>query len=230
MSFRRIARALAAAVLVLACSVQADAQEEARTEFEAGKVEREDVDSTRLDVSRLPAEALVISRDLYAHGLFVEAQLGALGFVGDLGKVSKPGPRLSVSLGYELTMWLSVLLQLDASFHNTMNRPPPSQTTYEMLGSSAGVRFTAPFNARAALWLSGLAGIVYTGGDVLHALGFRDTVKPSVAYGGELGFDWHVLARHHSLGALAGARSYSKLARDGYSLGLYGSLYLRYVF
>lgn len=221
---------LSMAALVLCVSLQASAQDAARSEFEAGKVEREQVDETRLDVSRLPAEAIPVTRDLYAHGLFVEAQLGALGFVGDLGKASNAGPRLSVNLGYELTVWLSVLLQVDASFHDTKNRPPPSHTTYEMLGSSLGLRFTAPINARAALWLSGLAGMVWTGGDVLHALGFRDTVKPSMAYGGELGFDWHVLARHHSLGVLSGARSYAKLARDGYSLGIYGALYVRYVF
>lgn len=222
--------ALGLAVACLWRGPQAHAQDEPEGDVEAGKIEQEQVDSTRLDVARLPPEAIEVTRELYARGLFVEAQLGALGFVGDLGAVSKAGPRLAVDVGYEFTGWLSALLQLDASFHDTQNRPPPSHTVYEMLGASAGVRFTVPFNARAAIWADGLVGIVWTGGDVLHALGFHDSVKPSIAYGGELGFDWHVLARHHSLGVLAGGRMYPALVREGYSLGIYGSAYLRYVF
>lgn len=212
--------------LPLGAHAETPESEEAR----AGEVFVEEVDSTRLDVARLPPEAAEVSRELYAHGLFVEAQLGATGFLGDLGKVSKPGPRLAVTLGYELTDWFSLLVQADASFQDTKNQPPPSATVYEMLGAVGGARFSVPFNARAALWLDGLIGMVWTGGDVLHALGFRDTVAPSLAYGGELGFDWHVRARHHSFGLLSGARMLPGLVRDGYSLALYGSVYLRYVF
>jgi hypothetical protein len=206
------------------------AQESAETDVEAGKVMTEEVDSTRLDVARLPPEAIEVTRDLYARGFFVEAQLGALGFLGDLGEVSKPGPRLAVSFGYEFTVWLSVLVSLDASFHDTMQRPPPSRTMYEMLGAVAGLRLTLPLGARAALWADGLAGVVWTGGDVLRGLGFQEAVSATLAYGGELGFDWHVFARHHSIGLLAGGRAFPDLVRDDYSLGLYGAAYLRYVF
>lgn len=225
----RLVRVLGLTLLLLMCSA-AQAQEPEETDAKAGEAFVEEADPTRLDVARLPPEAVKITRDLYAHGFFLEAQLGATGFLGDLGKVSKPGPRLAFNLGYEITSWLSVLIQAEASFHDTKNRPPPSHTMYEMLGASAGARFSVPFNARAALWLDGLFGMVWTGGDVLHALGFRDTVAPSMAYGGELGFDWHVLARHHSFGLLGGARMLPDLVRTGYSLGIYGSAYLRYVF
>jgi hypothetical protein len=209
---------------------RASAEEPGEPDTKAGEVFVEQADPTRLDVARLPPEAIRITRDLYAHGFFVEAQLGAQGFVGDLGDVSNAGPRLSLNFGYELTQWFSLLIQGDAAFHNTKNRPPPSHTMYEMLGASAGARFSIPFNARAALWLDGLFGIVWTGGDVLHALGFSQSVGPSIAYGGELGFDWHVLARHHSFGLLAGAKALPDLARSSFSLALYGSVYLRYVF
>jgi hypothetical protein len=206
------------------------AQEIADSDVEAGKIVTEEVDSTRLDVARLPPEAIEVTRDLYARGFFVEAQLGALGFLGDLGEVSKPGPRLAIGFGYEFTVWLSALVVLDASFHDTKQRPPPSQTMFEMLGAAFGLRLTLPLGARAALWANGVAGIVYTGGDVLRGLGFTDAVSATLAYGGELGFDWHVFARHHSMGMLGGARFFPELARDDYSLGVYGSAYLRYVF
>ena len=226
----RLRLGIALLCIGLAISTAARAQESGDTDVEAGKIVTEEVDSTRLDVERLPPEAIEVTRDLYARGFFVEAQLGAIGFLGDLGEVSKPGPRLSVSFGYEFTVWLSVLVELDASFHDTKQRPPPSQTMYEMLGATAGLRLTLPLGPRAALWLDGLAGIVWTGGDVLRGLGFLDAVSATMAYGGELGFDWHVFARHHSIGLLAGGRLFPDLVRDGYSLGLYGSAYLRYVF
>ncbi len=215
----------------LGFNAPSSAQEPAETDVEAGKIVTEEVDSTRLDVARLPPEAVEITRDLYARGFFAEAQLGALGFLGDLGDVSKPGPRLAVSFGYEFTTWLSVLLQLDASFHDTKQRPPPSRTTYEMLGAAAGLRLSVPLTARAALWADGVAGVVWTGGDVLRGLGFHKAAGfATLAYGGELGFDWHVYARHHSIGVLAGGRLFPDLVRDGYSIGLYGCAYLRYVF
>jgi hypothetical protein len=207
-----------------------EAEDTTEDEVKAGEVRTEQVDSTRLDVSRLPPEAIEVTRDLYARGFFVEAQLGAQGFLGDLAAVSTPGPRLAVDFGYELAQWVSVLIQGDLAFHDTKNRPQPARSVYEMAGASAGVRFSLPFNARAALWADGLFGMVWTGGDVLHALGFKNSTGPSMAYGGELGFDWHVRAPHHSFGLLAGTRVFPQLVRDGYSLSLYGSAYLRYVF
>jgi hypothetical protein len=219
-----------AALLFFVESRAAHAQDPKEDDVKAGEVRTEEVDSTRLDVSRLPPEAIEVTRDLYARGFFVEAQLGAQGFLGDLGKVSKPGPRLAVDFGYEFASWVAVLIQGEIAFHDTKNREQPAHTMYEIAGGSAGVRLTLPFNASAALWADGLFGVVWTGGDVLHALGFKDTVHPSIAYGGELGFDWHVRARHHSFGLLAGTRVLPGLVRDGYSLSLYGSAYLRYVF
>lgn len=210
--------------------VLALAQSQEEPDLEAGKVLEEEPDPTRLDVSRLPPEAIEISRDLYAHGLFMEAQVGALGFIGDAGDVSKPGPRLAITLGYEFTDWLSLLVLGEGSLHGTKNRPPPSHTAYELAGGALGLRFSIPFNARAALWAEGLGGVVWSGGDVLRGLGFKNAHKLGIDYGGELGFDWHVRSLHHSLGVLGGARVLPSLTRDGSTIATYGSVYLRYVF
>jgi hypothetical protein len=190
----------------------------------------EAVDSTRLDVARLPPEAIEISRDLYAHGLFLEAQVGALAYAGDANKVSTPGPRFAVVLGYELFSWLSAVLLVDGSLHRTDNRGPPAPSAYELIGGATGLRFNVPFTPRTALWLSGVVGVNWASRDVLRALEFKDAFKLGINYGGELGFDWHMKSRHHSLGMLGGARLYPSLARDAFTLGGYGSLYLRYVF
>jgi hypothetical protein len=220
--------ACALALTFGAGSARAQAPEE--SELAPGEKVVEAPDPTRLDVARLPPEALKLTRDLYAHGLFVEAQLGALTFLGDANKVSAPGPRFGVTLGYEVFSWLSPLLQLEASLHRTDNRPPPRATAYELLAASAGLRFSVPFTASAALWLDGLVGVNWASGDVLRALGFRDAFKLGINYGGELGFDWHMRARHHSIGLLGGAKMYPSLARNDFTLGVHGSAYLRYVF
>ena len=190
----------------------------------------EKVDSTRLDVARLPPEAIKLSRDLYAHGLFLEAQAGALAFAGDANIVSTPGPRFGVVLGYELFSWLSAVLLFDGSMHRTDNRGPPAPSAYELIGGATGLRFNIPFTPRTALWLGGLVGVNWSSRDVLRSLGFLDAFKLGINYGGELGFDWHMKSLHHSLGILGGARVYPSLTRDDFTLGGYGSLYLRYVF
>ncbi len=208
----------------------ASAERASADEHAPGQGVTEDPDPTRLDVARLPPEAATITRDLYAHGFFVEAQLGALGFVGDLGDVATPGPRLAVTFGYELANWVSLVAGLEGSLHITKNRAPPAHTAFEMAGANGGLRLAIPFNARAALWASGLIGVVWTGGDVLKTLGFKDAIGLGVNYGGELGFDWHMKSRHHSIGLLGGARLYPSLARADLTIGSYGSVYLRYVF
>jgi hypothetical protein len=217
--------------LVCAAATSARAEEDARMlELPPGGPGREPIDTTRLDVDRLPNDAIKVTRDLYDRGLFLEAQLGALTFAGDARKVSHAGPRLAIALGYELTQWFSVLLQVEGSLHQTDHETPPANTAYQLAGSVAGVRFTIPINATYAIWIGGLVGMVWSSGDVLRALDFKDAFKPGLNYGGDLGLDYHLRARHHSLGLLAGARHFPSLARDSFTVGAYGSAYLRYVF
>lgn len=200
------------------------------TDLTPGGPGREAVDTTRLDVDRLPPEAATVTRAMYDQGWFLEAQLGAHTFAGDARTVSRAGPRLAVALGYELSRWFAVLVQLEGSLHQTANRPPPSRTAYQLAGSVVGARFSVPTNARFAISAAVLFGFVWSSGDVLRALDFEDAFSAGLSYGGELGFDYHLRARHHSLGIVAGARHLPSLERDGITVGAYGSAYLRYVF
>lgn len=227
MSRSRLGALLLLALLLPAPSGRADDYADG---LEPGGPGAEPVDRTRLDVARLPPEAAQIERSMYDQGWFLEAQLGAMAFAGDARAVSQAGPRFAVALGYELTQWLSLLLTADGSLHQTRNRPPPARTSYELLSGTLGARFTLPFDARSALFAEGHCGVAWSSGDVLRALGFLRAYEPGLAYGGALGFDWHMRARHHSLGLLGGARVLPALARDDFTLAAYGTGYLRYVF
>lgn len=212
-----------ALLLCLACS-HAYAQEIAPTGTS------EAVDTTRLDVDRLPPEALTPSRKLYSRGFFVEAQLGGMTFAGDVRAVSRGGPRFAIALGYDLARWFAWVLQAEGSLHQTSNSPPPAHSSFELVLGTIGARFSIPIDARNALSITPLFGVAFVTRDVLRGLDFRDSFKPGVSYGGELGYDFHLPSRHHSLGILAGARQFPSLQRDGFTLGIHASAYLRYVF
>lgn len=193
---------------------------------------REEPDPTRLDVERLPPEAIEITRDLYAHGVFLEMQLGARGFIGGVGRIAKPGFFFSAGLGYEIQRWLWVKASFEGSIHGTDAPAPPSPTAFEVLGFIAELRFQLDFSARWAAWLGGEAGLVLVPTDLLVTYGLNDSDDVGLTYGGQMGIDWHLPSRHHSLGIAGGARVYPSLAGpDGETaVGVRGTAYMRYVF
>ncbi|MEM9073720.1 MAG: hypothetical protein AAGE52_34840 [Myxococcota bacterium] len=192
----------------------------------------EEPDPTRLDVERLPPEAIEITRDLYSHGFFLEAYIGTRTFVGGVGDLSNTGPFAHIGFGYELTRWLWIGGAVEGSMHRTDAPSPPSPTVFEVLNFLAEVRFQLNMTARAALWLGGEFGIGFATGEVLRAYGLQDADNVGLVYGGQLGLDWHMRNRHHSIGIVGGARVFPNLEGiDGsVAIGVHASLYLRYVF
>ena len=193
----------------------------------------EEPDQTRLDVERLPPEAIQVTRALYAHGFFVEGTMGARGFINALGDLISVGPFAAVQLGYELFDWLHVLLGVEGSMHQTAAPPPPSRTAFELVGGTAALRLQGNFTPEFAMWLSGQVGLLIATTDILSLYGFQDAGSVGINYGGELGLDWHLRARHHSIGVSGGARLYPSLESPFAStpaIGLHGGAYLRYVF
>lgn len=189
-------------------------------------------DPTRLDVERLPPEAIEVSRELYAHGFFLESQLGGRGFLGGIGRYSHPGVWASLGFGYEIFGWLWVRLALEGSLHATNAPAPPSPTVFELVGITAEGRVQLAFSARFAIWLGLEVGLITAAeSDVLLAYGFQDAESLAPMFGGSLGLDWHMLNRHHSIGILGGARLYPSLTIfDEQALGIHAAAYLRYVF
>lgn len=192
----------------------------------------EEPDATRLDVERLPPEAIEVTRDLYAHGFTLEAHLGARGYIGGVGDYVKAGPLLHIGFGYELISWLWLGAAVELSMHGTDAPPPPSPTVFDVLDFLVQLRFQLDASARVALWLAGEVGIGLSTTDVLDTYGLDQADEVGLVYGGSLGLDWHMRNRHHSIGLQGGARIHSNLEgpTGELAVAVHGALYLRYVF
>jgi len=187
-------------------------------------------DPTRLDVERLPPEAIALTRDMFASGPFVFAELGGRGFAGGLGRVADPGVLGRVGVGYELTVWLIFAVSAELSLHETAAPAPPAPASFQLVDGVGEARLRLPLSVRAALWLGGEAGLGWVPGSLLPVYGIEDAESLSLIYGGSLGFDWHLLSKHHSLGLRAGARRYPGLDGDDPTVGIHAGATLAYVF
>lgn len=225
--------ALFALALASLLGAAPDALAQAGEEDDAQAVATEEPDATRLDVERLPPEAIRVTRALYAHGFFLEARLGAIGFVNGVGDYASPGPWASVAFGYEILEWLHVMIAGEGSLHDTNAPPPPARTAFEIMGGTASVRLQANVTDAFAMWLAPQFSVLVATSGILGLYGFQSASSVGIAYGGEAGLDWHFRARHHSIGLLGGVRHFPSLEAAGGSaptLGIHGSAYLRYVF
>ncbi|MGE0784611.1 MAG: hypothetical protein AB7S26_02910 [Sandaracinaceae bacterium] len=224
--------ALAAASTVALVPRAACAQTVNDTTDDDAAPSTEEPDPTRLDVERLPPEAIPVTRDLYAHGFFVEAQLGGRGFVNGPGPFIDGGPFATLGIGLEILDWLMVIVAAEGSMHNSSSPTPPDHTSFEILGGSASLRLQANFTEAFAMWISGQFAVLIATTDILVQYGYLDSTTVGVSYGGEAGIDWHFRARHHSIGIMGGVRHYPSFEAvgSGPALGVHGCAYLRYVF
>jgi len=198
----------------------------------AQAAQEEDLDVTRLDVERLPPEAIQIQRDMYARGIYVEGHVGGRGVMGGAGRYFSPGMLASIGAGYELTRWFLVGAAVELSLHPTNAPAPPTPTTLQFFGGLLEARLQANFSSRVAIWLGGQVGVQSISGNFLTTYGVQDADEVGAMFGGTLGFDWHFKSRHHSIGLLGGARLYPNLTGndDEKAIGFHGTTYLRYVF
>ncbi|HEX7479542.1 MAG TPA: hypothetical protein VF331_17185 [Polyangiales bacterium] len=196
------------------------------------RAEEEAPDSTRLDVERLPPEAIATTRDMYAVGWHVRAELGGQGLVGGAGRLVQPGPVARVGFGYEPAPFFALAALVGMGFHPTDAAPPPAATAVQLYNVLLQAKLQLALGTRSALWLAGEAGLGWASGDFLQAYGLRHAGDPGAAYGGSLGVDWHLFNAHHSLGLCASAHLLPNLnGRDGErALALGSAAYLKYVF
>jgi len=198
----------------------------------SARAEPEAPDVTRLDVERLPPEAIAPTRDMYARGFHLRVELGGQGFAGGVGRISSPGPLALIAAGYELTPWFALAAEFGLAMHATNAPAPPSQTAFQVYTALVQARLQLPFSARTAIWLSADGGAGFASGDFLQAFGYRKAGDIGLVYGGALGFDWHFYNPHHSIGLRAGGHLYPNLAAPSgeRAVAIEATAYLKYVF
>lgn len=191
----------------------------------------EEPDVTRLDVERLPPEVVPVSRDLFARGFFFEASLGGIGFTGGLEGLASVGPWLSIGLGLELFRYFAIRVAVETSTHAFIGPPPPDSGFIELFGATAQARLQIPLGARFAVWLAGEGGVVTAMPDLLETYGLEDSTSITPQFGGMMGFDFHHLHRHLSIGLQGGGRLMPGFEdyQGRTTIAVMGALYMRYV-
>jgi hypothetical protein len=173
----------------------------------------------------------------HKKGLVLEGSLGAMGFTGAFRHVAPAGPWMRVLLGYEPFNWLMVYGEGEMMFTDTSIAEDPTQArAFPILGFGGGVRFTAHFTPRAAIYLEGGAGALKAdiAKDALSEIGFRDAETFGVFYGGRIGLEWYQIDRHLAIGVSGGARDATNFAgtigNSSTPIFWDGAAFIRYVF
>lgn len=173
----------------------------------------------------------------YKKTLVLDASVGAMGFLGQFGKIAKAGPWMHVQLGYEFFRWLMAYGEGELTFTDTSNKQdPPNTRAFPIYGFGGGARFTIPFTDRFGVYAQGGPGLLRASvpTNALGIIGFRDAESFGLYLGARLGAEWYQLDRHLALGANAGIRLAQGFAQLGAGtdtpLALDGGVSIRYAF
>jgi hypothetical protein len=174
----------------------------------------------------------------YKKTFVLDSTVGAIGFLGNFGKVAPPGPWLHTQLGYEALKWLMFFGEGELAFSDTSNsQKPPKTRAFPLYGFGGGVRFTIRFTDRFGVYLQGSIGAmkIDIARNALGVIGFRDAESLGAYAGGRLGVEWYQIDRHFALGLNGGVRDAQSFASSGARgsdtpLVLDGGASLRYAF
>ena len=192
----------------------------------------EEPDPTRLDVERLPPEAIKSKRLAFAEGFGIEGHLGFLAWTSGLSRLLDPGFYASIAATQDIFPWFSLRLGLELSLHPTDAPPPPREATLEFVSAVGEARLQWPLLERLTLWGGAQIGAYTILGDVLSAYGVTSGRDLGPFFGATLGLNWHLLNRHQSVGLSTGYRIYPSIdmPSSGMTSALTGTLYIRHVF
>lgn len=164
----------------------------------------------------------------FARGLQVDAQLGAVTFLGAAHRPLGTGAALGVRVGWELRRWCAVSLHALGSTHETDFGPAPqSDQLLQILAASAELRLGVPLG-RVLLFAQGGAGFARLSSNVLTGTRIHPgTGQGTLLFVGGLGVDYHTLSRHFSYGLDLALTHYAKLEAPG---AIASTAYVRYTF
>ena len=163
----------------------------------------------------------------FAHGLFVDAGLGAFVLLGEADAVGS-GPAISARVGYDVFRVLAVQAHVAGSTHRTdFGAAPQSGQLLQIYQTMAELKLTVPLH-QVSIYAHGGAGFAFLSTNILGTTELTEAeTTRSVVYAGGLGVDYHLLSRHFSFGVEA---AFAKLQAIKTTGGILSTAYIRYAF
>jgi len=160
----------------------------------------------------------------FSRGIFVEGQVGAMIYVGKMGKYADPGPAFALRGGYDLARWFAVELHVGGTTSAARTPDPQTGQTFQLFVYAAEARLQLQVR-RVGLFLEYGGGLVHLPTNTLDAVGVTNGKRLTGAVIAGLGIDVHTLNRHFSVGLGA---DYMWLAQFSSSHIIAINTYIRY--
>jgi hypothetical protein len=152
----------------------------------------------------------------FARGLYGEAEVGTLVFVGESGGTVGPGAVIGARFGYDFFRWVALQLHAAGSTHITSFRDmPQTGQILQLYQGTAELKLSVRFGQVAvAAWGGG--GLARLSSNLLGTTGITDPdVQNTPVFLGGLGADYHTMSRHFSFGLGSGFAKYQKVRITG---------------
>jgi hypothetical protein len=166
--------------------------------------------------------------DKFARGIYGEAEVGTLVFLGDAGSSLGPGAVVGVRFGYDVFRWVAVQVHAVGSTHTTSFRDAPqSGQLLQLYQGTAELKLSVRFGRVAVSGMGG-AGLGRLSSNLLGTteLTAPDVQNTLVTLGG-LGADYHTMSRHFCFGLAASFAKYQRIHTTG---AISATAYVRYTF
>lgn len=181
----------------------------------------------RAQVTTEPGQAVFPDPNKFAKGLYTEGEVGAVTFFGRVGDVVGPGFAIGTRLGYDVTRWFALQVHALGSTHETKGDGPWAGQLMQTYQGKAEAKLTLRFGQTALFAEGGLGAARWSTNLLNTVLGDDVKFRTGLTFGGGLGFDYHSLSRHFSVGLRSG---YFLLKHAANSQDLIVTTYLRYTF
>lgn len=158
-------------------------------------------------------------------GLYSEADVGAMIFLGSAADNAAPGPSLGARIGWQPARWIGLGALISASIHEATVPPPPEDEFFQLYHMGMDLRFRLRLG-RIGLFAEGSGGVAVISTNVLDAPGVTSPTRhlsPYLLGGG--GFEYHTQNPRFGVGIASDVAVYTDFT-SMQTLGV--RLYLRY--
>ena len=164
--------------------------------------------------------------DKFARGIYGEAEVGTMLFVGDAGSSLGPGAVIGVRLGYDVFRWVALQVHAAGSTHTTsFPGMPQSGQILQLYQGTGELKLTVRFGRVSASAMGG-AGLARLSSNLLGTTGLTEPdVQNTLVMLGGLGADYHTMSRHFSFGLSSSFAKYQRLNTTG---AISATAYVRY--